>query len=365
MRVLFIARRFPPSVGGMERFAFDLSNALSNSVELKKITWGGSNKWLPLVLPVFFVRAFVYLLLHPTVKVIHIQDGVQAPIGWLLHIIFRKPYIVVAHGLDITYSKAAYQKIILPFVRRADMVLSISSATNEEVLKRGVDSGRARVITLGTHDDYGVVQSDKVRLSELIGVDLDGRKLLLTTGRLVKRKGVEWFIRSVLPMLAKDDEGILYLVVGEGAEKDNIIKAISESNVDRNVVMLGRVSDEVRSLLYQSSDIFVMPNIKVPNDMEGFGIVAQEAATAQLPVVASNMEGIADALQHEKNGILVTSGDANAFEQAILSFLDDANKRRIFGVNARKYTLREYSWERIAAKYIEVYETLTQAKNTR
>ena len=360
-----MARRFPPSVGGMERFAFDLSNALNQSIELKKITWGGPNIWLPVVLPVFFVRGLVYLLFHPNVSIIHIQDGVQAPIGWLLHVIFRKPYIVVAHGLDITYRKAFYQRIVLPFVRRADMVISISSATNEEVLKRGVVTNKTRIITLGTQDDYGKVRPNRAKLAELIGMDLADRKLLLTTGRLVKRKGVEWFIRNVLPSLVKSDERVLYMVVGDGAEKEKIASAIVEQDVASNVMMLGRVSDEVRSLLYQSCDVFVMPNIKVPSDMEGFGIVAQEAATAQLPVVASNMEGITDALRNKENGILVSSGDATAFEREITDFLKDNDKRQAFGVQAREYTLREYSWERIAQKYIDIYKQLAKGKGGR
>jgi glycosyltransferase involved in cell wall biosynthesis len=362
MKVLFIARRYPPSVGGMERFAFDLSNALNKIVTMKKITWGGSNKWLPFVLPIFFVRAFLYLLLNPDVKIIHIQDGVQAPMGWLLHIIFRKPYIVVAHGLDITYNKAHYQNIILPFVRRADKIISISSATNDEVLSRGVDRSKTQVVTLGVHDDYGTVKPDREKLSTSIGIDLSDRKLLLTTGRMVKRKGVEWFIRNALVGIVASESKVLYLVVGDGVEKESIRLATQEANLADHVAMLGRVSHEVRSLLYQSVDIFVMPNIRVSGDMEGFGIVAQEAATAQLPVVASGIEGIADALHHHKNGILIDSGNADQFKQEILLLLSDANKSRAFGARAREYTLREYSWERIASKYADVYGSLAKQR---
>lgn len=356
--ILFMARRFPPSVGGMERFAFDLSNALGEKVQLQKITWGGSNKWLPLILPLFFLRAAWTLLLKSDIKIIHIQDAVQAPIGWLLHIIFRKPYIVVAHGLDITYRNEFYQRIILPFVRRADVVVSISTATKEEADARGVNPDKSRVITLGTHDDYGNPKPDRITLAKKIGHDLRSKKLLITTGRLVKRKGVEWFIINVLPELVKKDKSILYLVAGDGAEKEAIKAAIGKMSMQDNVRMLGRVSDEVRSLLYQSCDVFVMPNIVVPGDMEGFGIVVHEAAVAGLPVVASNLEGIADALSNGNNGILVKSKDAKAFIKNINQLLDDDKKRRDFGKKARKYTLSTYSWGKIADRYIDVYNKL-------
>jgi glycosyltransferase involved in cell wall biosynthesis len=360
MKVLFIARRFPPSVGGMERFAFDLAGALEKQHRLDKITWGGSNKWLPIMLPTFFLRACLKLLRHSDTDVIHMQDAVQAPIGWLLGALFGKPYIVVAHGLDITYQSKFYQAVILPFVRRADMVVSISTATQDEVIKRGVNPDKACVITLGTHDDYeGGPVADRAVLMRELNVDIPStRKLLLTTGRLVKRKGVEWFIRNVLPELTAYDKEILYLVAGDGAEREAIEKAIRESGMERNVCMLGRVSESARKLLYQSCDVFVMPNIKVSGDMEGFGIVAHEAATAGVPVVASNMEGIADALHANKNGLLVRSGAKDEFIHEITTLLADEKKRKSFGEAARRYTLREFSWERIAEKYRQVYDTV-------
>lgn len=357
-KILFIARRFPPSVGGMERFAFDLSNALKKEVNFIKITWGGSNKWLPIVLPWFFLRAFWQLAIHRDISIIHMQDAVQAPIGWLLHIIFRKPYIIVAHGLDITYQNRFYQAAILPFVRRADAIISISTATNEEAIKRGVPKEKTHVITLGTHDDYGTVNPNKQQLAADLGIELDKKILLLTTGRLVKRKGVEWFIEHVLTKLVKSNKNILYLVAGDGAERDNIETAIARNKLEKNVLMLGRVPDEVRSLLYQSSDIFVMPNIVVPGDMEGFGIVVHEAATAELPVVASNLEGIADALQNEKNGILVETRNIDAFVSEIQKLAKDEALRKKFGKKARVFTLREYSWQKIADQYIDIYQRL-------
>lgn len=358
MKILFIARRFPPSVGGMERFAYDLSNALDTKAQLTKITWGGSNKWLPVVLPVFFLRGCWTLLTQKDIDIIQMQDAVQAPIGWLLHVLFRKPFVVVAHGLDITYKMSFYQKVILPFVRKADAVISISSATKDEADKRGVTKTRSYVVTLGTHDDYGTPTPNRALLAEHLKLQLTDKKLLLTTGRLVKRKGVVWFIQNVLPQLVKADRSVLYLVAGAGQEREAIEKAINEMGMKNHVALLGRVSDEDRSLLYQSCDVFVMPNIIVPGDMEGFGIVVHEAATAELPVVASSLEGIKDALVQGKNGIMVQTGDAEAFTREITALLADTKKRQSFGKEARRFTLKTYSWDAIASQYITIYEKL-------
>lgn len=362
-KILFIARRFPPSVGGMERFAYDLSGALSQKASLRMITWGGSNRWLPVVLPWFFVRACWKLLKDKQIDFIHMQDAVQAPIGWLLSKLFRRPYVVIVHGLDITYSKFGYQKLILPFVRRADAVIAISAAAEQEATKRGIQKTKISTIPLGMHDDFGDdTKPDKNAVSAALGLDVSIRTLLLTTGRLVKRKGVEWFVLNVLPVIVKKHPDVLYVVVGEGAERQAIEAAIQARDLSDNIKLMGRVSDEVRSLLYKSADIFVMPNIIVPNDIEGFGIVVQEAASAGLPVVASDLQGIKDALANGKNGILVPPKDERAFEKELTKLIENTERRRKFGINARAYTLREYGWDRIADEYVRVYERLQKMK---
>ncbi len=364
IKVLFMARRFPPSVGGMERFAYDLSTSLKNEVTLIPVTWGGSNRWLPLVVPIFFMRAIWTLLTKPGIQIIHMQDAVLAPIGWLLHVIFNKPFVVIAHGLDITYKKAFYQNLIIPFVRKADKVISISSATNQEVVTRGIDVLKTEIITIGAHDYHpNGVRSDKHILTEQLGIELDDRLLLLTTGRLVRRKGVEWFVSNVMPEVVKSNPEVVYLVVGEGVERQSIENAIAKNGLNENVRLLGRVSDHVRQLLYQSSDIFVMPNIVVPSDMEGFGIVVQEAAVAGLPVVASDLEGIKDAIVNGKNGIMVPSQDKARFVREIRALTDSPAKRRQLGVLARDFTLKEYGWDVVAKKYRVMYQKLLVNKS--
>src|SRR5579884_1731529 len=104
MKVLFVTRKFPPSVGGMQLFAHDLSQALATTTDVKLIKWSGDGrvKAVLIALPYLFIRSFWALLWHK-VDVIHLQDSLLTPGGRLLSLIFRKPYVVVIHGLDITY----------------------------------------------------------------------------------------------------------------------------------------------------------------------------------------------------------------------------------------------------------------------
>lgn len=359
MHVLFITRRFPPSVGGMERFAYDLTVALERqALGLKKVAWGGSNKWLPLVLPWLFARALWAVWRNPPVDVIHVQDSALAPLAWTIHKLSGKPFVVVAHGLDVTFPNRVYQAAIPWFVRRAAAVVCNSSATRAELLARGVDESSARVIPLGVNDTALGVGVDRQELATFEGLpDLASGRVLLTVGRLVKRKGVEWFVTNVMPTLLGDFQ-IIYLVAGEGPERSSIEAAIEAVGLTGRVHLLGYVDESAKWLLYRSCDVFVMPNIKVPGDMEGFGIVAHEAAISEAPVVASDLEGITEALADGKNAILVTPEDVDGYVREIQAFLVDETRRLNFGRGAREFTLGKFEWDAIGARYVELYESL-------
>jgi glycosyltransferase involved in cell wall biosynthesis len=180
--------------------------------------------------------------------------------------------------------------------------------------------------------------------------------VLITVGRLVKRKGVAWFIEEVLPELASKYPSLTYLVVGDGEERPAIEAAIEKTNLRQHVRLLGQVSDELKEAAYTRANVFVMPNITVPGDMEGFGLVLLEASVRGLPVVASDTEGIKDAVSDGKNGVLVPPRAAAAFRREIGQFLRDSDYAKKFGAQSRKFTLATYRWDKLADRYIEQYK---------
>jgi len=339
----------------MQKFAYDLSEALpGQDTQLVKATWGGSNIWLPVVLPWLFLRGLRALVTDRSIQVIHMQDAVLSPLGWLLSKLSRKPWVVVAHGLDLTFKLAFYQKVNLFFARRCQAMIAISEATAREAKTRGVPTAKIVVIPLGV-DEAPPPKVDKQKVCSSIELSKDD-KILITVGRLAKRKGVAWFTANVLPDLP---DNVHYVIIGEGAERSNIETEITKHGLNNRVHMLGEVDDKTKQDWLASADIFVMPNIKVPGDMEGFGIVAHEAALAELPVVASNLEGIAQALQDSRNGFLVPEKDAKAYDNKIKTLLSDNKKRRDFGRQARAYTIKTFGWPTIAAGYRLVYQKIT------
>jgi len=107
--------------------------------------------------------------------------------------------------------------------------------------------------------------------------------------------------------------------------------------------------------LYRGGDLFVMPNIHVPGDIEGFGVVMLEAGMCGMPVLAADLEGISDVVREGENGHLVPSRDAAAFERAVLAWLGDRARLAAASRAAARWTARTYSWEGIADRFVEIF----------
>lgn len=216
------------------------------------------------------------------------------------------------------------------------------------------------MIPLGIYDDLfsdGPKKAKKELAKLLEDPLLADKTILITLGRLVKRKGVDWFIDNVLSRLSSDEE-FVYLVAGEGVEREAILQSIRRHDLEDEVRLLGYVDDRCRRALYNAADIFVMPNIPVPGDLEGFGRVLLEAATCETVVVASNIEGIKDAIIDGKNGILLESKNTETYLEALRGIMSNPKKREKDARESRLYTLKQYGWDRVSSLYLEQYNQL-------
>jgi glycosyltransferase involved in cell wall biosynthesis len=351
LRILYISRAHPPDVGGIEKQNFELGKYLSKVSQIETIinTWGRK----------FLIPFSIYALIKGVLKaknnqVILLGDGLLAPIGWLIKKLSKKPVVSVIHGLDITYNKYFYQKLWAKiFIKNLDHLITVSNATKNECIKRSISEEKITFIANGINPETLNGNYDKEALNKILGFDLSNKKIILTLGRLVERKGVYWFIKNVLPKL---DENIIYLVAGEGEERNKIEKLVKENK--SNTVLLGHISEKDKKILLHNSDIFIQPNIKVKDDIEGFGITVIEAGTCKMTVVASNLEGLKDAIKDEQNGYLLESKNALQFVEKINYLLENKNKKKEFGEKSRAYNIKHYHWKNIAPQYIKTIKQI-------
>lgn len=350
MKVLFITRKYPPQVGGMEKFSYNLINNMECNktiIALKKkninLIW-----FLPYISIYCMINAGKY-------DIIHLGDMVLSGLGWWIKLFYpNKVVISTIHGLDITYSLPFYQWYLKKFGHRCTKYICDSKNTEELAVKSGFKN--TVTIPVGVEvNKFDFVTENKTEFKEKYLIP-QNNIVLITTGRLVKRKGVLWFVENVMPKYK--NKNVTYLIIGEGKDYNDIKSMISEKDLLNQVKMLGRVSDEELNYIYVNADIFVMPNIKVQDDVEGFGIVAIEAVLAKNIVIGSNIEGIRDAICNLKNGILVKSEDSNAYIKEINKVINNYENYEKFSEMARNFTIENYSWRHICNMYLSEFKKL-------
>jgi len=354
-KVLFITRAYPPVVGGLEKLSYKMTTGVSKLTETYIIANRKGKKNIPFFVPYAFLKS-LFLIPIKKIDVIHVSDPVLSPLGFVLKKIFRKKVVTSIHGLDITLDNKLYQMIISSFLKRLDKYICISEYVKNLALNYGLPNEKCIVIPIGVNPEDFILNEKNIKekLSKETNIDLKNKKILLSVGHLVERKGFRWFIENVMPKLSKNH---VYLIIGgygnmsKGNELETYKKLAFDKGVGDRVFLLGKVSDKILKLAYNSADVFVMPNIKVEGDVEGFGMVAIEATSCGVPVIASNLEGIKDAVKHNKNGVLVESENVEEF----IKELSKNGELKRKGKSFREYTKENYSWKKISEKYLESF----------
>jgi glycosyltransferase involved in cell wall biosynthesis len=323
-----------------------LSTAAPDSV---LVAHRGSDRSLVRWLPGAIART-IRLVLARRVDIVVLGDAVTHAAFWPALRLLRMPSATMVLGLDMTYGNRAYKAVVPRLLRRADLVIAISEATATVARELGIPPARVHVVRLGV-DAPGVTREQRSEARARLNVRLgttDEQVLLLALGRLVRRKGVEWFLRRVLPRLP---EHVVFVVAGDGREADHVQTAVAELALDDRVRLLGEVDDAERELLLRGTDLFVQPNVPVPGDIEGFGLVTIEAAMRGLPVVAADLEGLAEAVVDGLTGTLLPSGDADEWTRELTYFVADRDRLAAQG-RAFQAAARERYSERIMGEQL-------------
>lgn len=359
--VVFVTRKFPPSVGGMETLAAHLWTALRHGDDTAVlIAHGGSVPATVLWLPSAVAKLLVLIARGRVGTVLCGDVALYAVLGPLLRLT-RTPHAVMAMGLDVTYDSALYRRVALPGLRQAPAVLAISEATAEAVRDAGAAADRVSVVRLGIPAPEvaeGSKQAARRELEAQLGLE-PGQAIVVTVGRLVARKGAAWFAGQVLALLGPE---VHLVVAGDGPERDAVDSAAREAGVADRVHQLGKVSDEQREVLMRGADLFVAPNVEVPGDMEGFGLVAIEAAMRGTVVVASELEGLRDAVSDGRTGYLLPSGEPHVWAETISALLSDRHELVVTADRFRSESVQRNSLEVMHQQLVECFRDVRERR---
>jgi phosphatidyl-myo-inositol dimannoside synthase len=271
-------------------------------------------------------------------------------IAWCLRHFSRIPYLVYAHGEEIQMRLTSRKLnwLIPPLYKGAANVIANSLYTKTLLEEMGVRSDRIHVIRPGV--DATAFQFDKaLRRSIRQQYNLNEAPILLTIGRLQRRKGQDMVIRA-LPLVRNNYPDIRYLIVGNGEELEFLRQIAKEEGVQDSVIFTGQISDEERRAFYAACDIFVMPNRQVGADIEGFGIVFLEAGAAGKPVIGGRSGGTGEAIQEGITGVRVDGENREEIAAAIIDLLRDPKKMMCMGERGKQWVETEFTWRSVVER---------------
>jgi phosphatidyl-myo-inositol dimannoside synthase len=345
-RIVFVTRKWPPAVGGMETWSYRLAQALRAIEPVQTIVLPGRadgmppSVWSLLAFPLTVLARLLDRSERPAV--LHLGDMARWPLA-LPALASRDTRIVIsAHGTDVSYPRrggvkgrlyGAYLRLGARLLGRAT-VLANSRATAEVARESGWRT--AAVVALAT-DMAGAPPSG------------EHEDAILFAGRLVERKGLGWFVREVLPLLPDRQR---LKVAGTGWDAGERA-ALADPKVD----FLGPLPSDGLARAYAAALCVIIPNIEIASgEFEGFGLVAPEAAAAGGVVLASDHGGLRDAVLDGETGFLVPCGDAQAWAAAVQRIAAwDKAQRTAFTEGAQARAREHFSWARVAAQVHALY----------
>lgn len=250
-------------------------------------------------------------------------------LGLVLKRLLGIPYINYIHGEEIT-TESPYRlfgRRRRHYLKQAAAVVAVSAFTRHALIEAmEVPPERIALIVNGVDAERFRPGPKSPELLDRYG--LRGKRVLLTVGRLVERKGIDTTLRA-LPAIRERCPDAAYLIVGTGEYRERLDALVADLGLEDHVVFAGGVPRDELVAHYQLCDLFVMPNRELSNhDTEGFGLVFLEANACGKAVVSGVAGGVVEAVRHGETGLNVDGTDAAAVADAIASLLLDDERRR-------------------------------------
>ncbi len=187
-----------------------------------------------------------------------------------------------------------------------------------------------------------------------------GETVLLSVGRLQRRKGHDLAIRAISRL--DRSAPVQYLIAGDGDERQRLEALARERGVAERVHFLGEVRAADLPRYYAACDIFLLPNrIDTDGDIEGFGIVFLEAASTERPAIGGRSGGVPEAIADGETGVLVSGTDEEELTSAIQRLAASESLRRAMGTAGRQRVRREFTWERAAETVRAIHVAVASA----
>jgi len=330
MKSLLVTFDYPPDIGGMAEYYAVTVKRAKGAVMVLHLEY----KKTPLSWLSYFPELF-----HRRKKFNRLLVGNILPLGYLalvLKFFCGISYNVYAHGKDVlsrlSFWKRFWTRVILS---NAGELRSNSEYVRGSIANRyGIPRGKIIV-------EYPRVSSSALEKDSLSSplIPKDAPFVLLSVGRLVKRKGFDMVIRAIsrLPRIS-------YWIIGEGDDEMRLREIAKTCNIENAVRFFGSISRPAIFGYYKSCDAFIMPSRDIDGDVEGFGIVFLEAAVFKKPAIGGRSGGIPEAVDEGRTGFLVDPLDPKHIARAIETCMKNPFLARKMGENGYERVKQKFDY---------------------
>jgi phosphatidylinositol alpha-1,6-mannosyltransferase len=365
-RVLVVTNDFPPRVGGVQQYVWNLARHLpAERVAVLAPNWPGwqafdrdqpfpVHRWPARFLwPTTDLAARIRSLAKEhDAAVVLFGHGFPLPLAarTLDHV---TPYVTLTHGAEVWLGRTPGMSAAM---RRglagAREVTAVSEYTARSVRRLLPDGTPLSVLHPGVsgHRFTPALRGASVRKRHGLG----NRPVVLCVSRLVPRKGQDVLIRA-LPLVRRRVPEATLVLVGDGPYRSTLEELASAADPG-TVVFAGEVSDDELPSYYAACDVFAMPcrSRWAGLEVEGFGIVFLEAASAGKPAVAGRSGGAEEAVVDQATGLVVEGNEPKAVALAVARLLGDDAMAKRMGAAGRARIEAEFTWERQAGRLAEI-----------
>jgi len=284
--------------------------------------------------------------------------GAAAPLALLTPTLRRagvKKVVALTHGHEVWWSKIwPFTWAIKSIARNVDHLTYLGEFTRKAISRVISDSARASMVKIAPGidtDHFAPVDSTDVKKS----LGLTEKKVIVSVGRLVHRKGQDVLI-TAMPEILREIPDAHLLLIGEGPYRQYLESQVKKLQIDSHVSFIGRISYADLPRYICLGEVFAMParSRLAGLEVEGLGIVYLEASACGLPVIAGNSGGAPDAVREGVTGVVVDGRDRQTVAQSITELLAAPERARTMGLAGRAWIIEEWRWQIWSERFAEI-----------
>ena len=356
---------FPPGPGGMGRYSYQIASFLTNQgwqVTVASVQTHASQEEVHLfnanqpfgIIPFPRLGPFwreatdrLYKTLKETQKNrpnLILAIGYQAVwLGACVSGLTGVPLAACGLGSEFSVRSLVDHFFTRQAFAKARLVIFISHFSQSLAAQNGFHTSHSEVIPIGA--DENLYKSGLLNPNLRERLKLNNKRVILTVGQVSERKAQDLVILA-MPEILKVFPDVIYLLIGLPTRQRELEELAYRLGVSKQIYFMGVVPQVELTWYYNMADLFVLTSRQVhKGEVEGFGIVAVEAALCGLPAVVTEGTGLVEAVRPGETAMVVPQEDPQAIAQAVIQLLSDDDLRQRMGQSARSWALESSTWE--------------------